>query len=100
MVDALRKQHGLGCEPNKYAAERIAVPIEDAWRAACAENTKAAYLRFKEVWPHLTWLADKKMREVRFSPHVRRLAAAVGWILWSAFAASVAIAFFFSVRGH
>lgn len=100
MVEALREQHGHRCEPNKYAAARVAVPIEDAWRAACAENTKAAYMRFKEVWPHLTWLADKKIREVRFPPLVHRLASAAGWILWSTFAASLAIAFFFSIRGH
>ncbi len=99
MVEALRNQHGRRCEPNKYAAERIAVPVEEAWHAACTENTKAAYVQFKEVWPHLTWLADKRIRENRFSPRVRRLASAAMWIVWSALVASLAIAYFLAVRG-
>ena len=53
MVRLLRKQYGKQYDPNKYASERIAVPIMDALRAANAENTVESFTKFMETWPYV-----------------------------------------------
>jgi hypothetical protein len=84
MVRVLRGQHGKHYEPNKYASERIAVPAANAWRAACEANTIEAYTKFKDVWPTLSWHADQQIKEIKYPPHVRKLVASFGWIVWGA----------------
>jgi hypothetical protein len=84
MVRVLRERHGKRYEPNKYASERIAVPIENAWRAACAANTKESYTKFKEVWPTHTWYAEKQIKELRYPPHLQKVASSFYWAVWGA----------------
>ena len=86
MVQALRERHGKRFDPNKYAAERIKFPAASLWRSACEINTKEAYNRFIEVWPTLDWHAKKRIKELRYPPHVRKLVASIGWMLWGALA--------------
>jgi hypothetical protein len=81
MVRVLRERHGKGCEPNKYASARIAVPAENAWRAACAANTVECYTKFIEVWPTLSWYAEKQIKDLRYAPHLRKLTI---WAVWGA----------------
>jgi hypothetical protein len=94
MVQVLREQHGKRCEPNKYASERIAVPVAHAWRAACAANTLGSYTKFMSVWPTYSWHARKQIRELKYPPHLRKLAASFLWALWGVlFAFIVGISF-------
>jgi hypothetical protein len=86
MVQALRERHGKRFDPNKYAEERIKFPVASLWRAACEINTKEAYNRFIEVWPTLDLQANKKISELRFPLHVRKLMGRLGWVLWGALA--------------
>ena len=84
MLRILREQYGTLCEPNKYASERIAVPLADAWRAACATNTKEFYTKFMEVWPTQSWWAKDKIREIKYPPYLRVILSHYYWILWAA----------------
>jgi hypothetical protein len=83
MVQILRERLGKQYEPNKYAAERIAVPVEQAWLAACAANTVASYADFMEVWPTHSWYAEKQIKELRYPPRLQKLLSGLGWILWA-----------------
>jgi hypothetical protein len=101
MVQVLRKRHGKHYDPNKYASERIAIPAESAWRTARAVNTKAAYVRFVEVWPTLDWQAKKQIKELRFPPHVRKFVSGLLWFGWTSlvlFAAGVGASGAFGIR--
>jgi hypothetical protein len=81
MVQVLRERRGKRYEPNKYASERVAVPAADAWRAACAVNTVERYTEFREVWPTLSWYAEKQIKDLRYPPHLRDLTM---WAAWGA----------------
>jgi hypothetical protein len=89
MVRALQEHHGKRYEPNKYAAERIAVPLRTAWSAARAANTVEAYTTFKQVWPTLSWHADQEITQIKYPPHMRKLVASFGWIVWGALLAFI-----------
>jgi hypothetical protein len=84
MVQVLRERHGTRCEPNKYAFERIATPVADAWRAACTANTVESYTRFMEVWPTFSWYAEREIKELKYPPRLRRLVSGLLWIVWGA----------------
>jgi hypothetical protein len=84
MVRVLREQYREQRDPNKYASERIAVPIEDAWRAASAANTKEGYTEFMEVWPNQTLWARSKIREVKYPPYLRTVFSSFYWIVLAA----------------
>jgi len=84
MVRVLREQRGTRYEPNKYASERIAAPVADAWRAACAANTVESYTKFMEVWPTFSWHAEKQIKELKYPPLLRKLVSGVVWIVWGA----------------
>lgn len=86
MVKVLRERHGKQFDPNKYSAERIKFPATSLWRAACDMNTKEGYSKFIEVWPTLDSHAKKKISELRYPPHMRKLVGRVGWMLWGALA--------------
>src|SRR5262249_15580565 len=66
MVRVLRERHGDRHDANKYAAERIAVPIEDAFRDACAANTIESYTRFREVWPTFSGHVEDRIRALKY----------------------------------
>jgi hypothetical protein len=53
MVRVLRERHGDRYEPNKYASERIAAPMANAFRAACVANTIESYTKFRECGQQL-----------------------------------------------
>jgi hypothetical protein len=82
MVRVLREEYGERCEANKYASERIAVPVADAWRAACAADTMESYTKFAEVWPTYSWYAEKRIKELRYPPHLRKMVSGLYWIVW------------------
>jgi hypothetical protein len=82
MEDVLRKRHGKRFVPNKYAAERLAYPVAELWRVAQDINTKDAYRKFIEVWPTLDAEAKKRIGELRYPPHMRKLVGRIGWLLW------------------
>jgi hypothetical protein len=84
MARALQERYGRRLEPNKYASERIAFPVRKAWSAACAANTIEAYTNFKDLWPTLSRQADRAIKQIKYPPHMRRLVASFGWILWGA----------------
>ncbi|MFZ1923967.1 MAG: hypothetical protein WAU57_20305 [Xanthobacteraceae bacterium] len=86
MVRVLRKRHGKRFDPNKYAAERIKYPVASLWHIARKMNTKEAYNRFIEVWPTFDFDAKKRISELRYPPHVRKLVGRVAWMLWGALA--------------
>jgi hypothetical protein len=89
MVDVLRRElgrQGRDYDPNKYAAERIAIPLRKAWVRACEANTIEAYKRFKKVWPMYRSDADKHIRELKYPRHVRKTISALFWIAWIALA--------------
>jgi hypothetical protein len=83
MVRVLREQNGKLCEPNKYASERVVVPLAGAWRAACAANSKDSYTKFMEVWPTHSWWAKNKIREIKYPPYLQYILAHYYWILWA-----------------
>jgi hypothetical protein len=85
MVDVLGKRIGRGYEPNEYALQRIAVPAEAAWRAACAANTVDSYKTFAKVWPTYDQLAETRLRELRH-PMLRKLLSGVFYAVWGAVA--------------
>jgi hypothetical protein len=82
MAHALKERYGKRFEPNKFSSERIAVPARKAWSAACAVNTIEAYAKLKDVWPTLSWHADQAIKQIKYPPHMRKLVASFGWILW------------------
>lgn len=84
MARVLREQRGKRYDPNRYASERIAVPVRQTWLTVCAANTVEAYSQFMEVWPTYSWYAEKQIRELRYPPHLRRLMSGIGWALWGA----------------
>jgi hypothetical protein len=87
MVRVLREQHGKRFDPNKYATDRIAVSIWDAWRATLAENTVESYTKFIETWPYdtfLIWSAKEKIREAKYPPYLRWFVSHFWWIVWGA----------------
>jgi hypothetical protein len=84
MARILREQLGKVFEPNKYARERIAVPLRKAWSTACAANTIESYTRFKQVWPTSSWHADQAIKQIKYPPHMRKLVASFGWAVWGA----------------
>ena len=84
MVQVLRERRGMRYEPNKYAFERIAAPVADAWRAACAANTVESYTRFIEVWPTFSWHAERQIKGLKYPPHLRKLVSGLFWIVWGA----------------
>jgi hypothetical protein len=88
MVRVLRERLGRQYEPNKYASERIAVPVASAWSDACSANTIQSYSKFIEVWPTYSWHAEERIRDIRY-PHLRKLSSSIFWIVWGT------IAFFF-----
>jgi hypothetical protein len=81
MVRVLRERHGKRCEPNRYAYERIAVTVANAWRVACAAHTKESYTKFMEVWPAHSGGAERQIKELRYPPHLRDLTM---WAVWGA----------------
>lgn len=100
MARVLREQHAKRCEPNKYASERIAVPVADAWRAACAANTIESYTKFIEVWPTFSWHAEKQIKELRYPPRLRNLRRGVFWIVWSAVVLLIVAIFIVALDGE
>ena len=94
MVRVLRERHRKRYEPNKYASERIAVPVADAWRAAHAANTVESYTKFMDVWPTFSWHAERQIKELRYPPHLRKLASGLFWIMWGALVLFIIIAVF------
>lgn len=91
MARVLREQRGERYEPNKYASERIAVPVADAWRAACTANTMESYAKFLEVWPTFSWYAEKRIKELKYPPHLRKLGSGLFWIVWGAVVLLIAV---------
>jgi hypothetical protein len=85
MVRVLRERHGDRYEANKYASERIAVPMQDAFRAACAANTKESYMRFKEVWPTYSEYVEYRIRALKY-PRLKKWMSRIGWLVWGAIA--------------
>jgi hypothetical protein len=94
MVRVLREQHGKRYEPNRYASERIAVPVASAWRAACAANTVEFYTRFMEVWPTYGWYAERQIKEIRYPPHLWKLVSGLFWTVWGGVLFITAIAIY------
>ena len=83
MVSVLRKEYGSKLEPNQYAIMRTLAPVADAWASACAENTKEAYQKFREVWPTYGRYADQKINEIKYPPLLRNLSKYGFWLLWA-----------------
>jgi hypothetical protein len=92
MVEVLRQRYGRQCKPNKYASERIAIPIRTAWRLACEANTVESYTRFIGVWPTWAWHAKQRIKELKYTD-LRK----VFWIVWIAVALFIASFIFRSV---
>jgi hypothetical protein len=84
MVRLLRERRGSRYEPNKYASERIAAPVADAGRAACAANTVESYTKFMEVWPTFSWHAERQIKELKYPPLLRKLVSGLFWLVWGA----------------
>jgi hypothetical protein len=98
MERVLRERRGKRYEPNKYASERIAVPVADAWRAACAANTMESYTKFMEVWPTFSWHAEERIKELKYPPHLRKLASGLYWVVWGAVVLFIVVIFAMSIE--
>jgi hypothetical protein len=88
MVQVLRQRYGKRYEPNKYASERIAVPVATAWGLACEADSVEAYTKFMEVWPdtnsqHRTlrsdqllllmrWYARQRLKVLKYPLYLRK----------------------------
>lgn len=109
MVRALRKSYGKNFEPNRYAADRIAVPMLAAWQTARTINSKESYRKFMETWPFIddhirpgdilsptartfNYYAKEAVAELKYPPLVRKIGANAMWIAWGAALFVVAIA--------
>lgn len=99
MVGVLRELRGKGYEPNKYASERIAVPAADAWHAACAANTIESYTKLMEVWPTFSWYAERRIKELKYPPHLRKLASGLFWLVWGAVVLLIAVIVAIAIGG-
>ena len=97
MVRILRKQHGDRYEPNRYASERIAVPMADAFRAACAANTIESYTKFREVWPTFSEYVEHRIRALKH-PRLKKWMLRLGWLVWGAIALAFAAVVLLSIR--
>jgi hypothetical protein len=86
MVAVLRGRYKKRCDPNKYAAERIAIPVTKARLAAYLTNTVEAWSRFMDVWPTESCDAEAAIARLRYSPHMRKLVSNFFWIGWAAVA--------------
>ncbi|MGA8958582.1 MAG: hypothetical protein WB475_00075 [Pseudolabrys sp.] len=85
MVRVLREQFGRHFDPNKYASERIAIPVAKAWVAALTADTKDSYIKFKEVWPTYSWYMEARpKKEIKYPPYLRKLTSDFFWFLWGA----------------
>src|SRR5262249_13964688 len=79
MVEVLRQRYGRGYEPNKYAAERIAIPVATAWRSACEANSVESYSKFMKVWPTHRFDAERRIRDLKY-----KAVAPYFWVVWAA----------------
>jgi hypothetical protein len=84
MVRALREQHGVRHDPNRFASERLAVPAATAWQTACAANTVEAYNEFINVWPTLREYAERQIRELKYPPHLQKRLENLSWLAYAA----------------
>ena len=82
MVTLLLQRNPKLCHPNKFAVDRIAVPVESAWRSAGEANTIASYTRFMEVWPTYSDYVKAQIAQIKHPPHVRRLLSILPWIAY------------------
>jgi hypothetical protein len=87
MVQVLRQRYGKRYEPNKYASERIAVPMATAWRLAREADSVEAYTKFMEVWPTnspkrtlrsdhfflLQWYARQRIKVLKYPLYLRKI---------------------------
>jgi hypothetical protein len=86
MVHVLCQRYGQQYQPNKHASKRIAVLVETAWRSACEANNVEAYTKFIEVWPTsiFSWRAERRIKELEYSPYLRKAISVFFWIGWGA----------------
>ncbi|MGO9133903.1 MAG: hypothetical protein ACLP8A_07620 [Methylovirgula sp.] len=99
MVRILHDRYGKQYEPNKYASERIAVPVVDAWLAARAANTIESYTKFMEIWPAaqdgintselvrptartFNRFAKDAIKELKYPSLLRKFSFNIFWVIW------------------
>jgi hypothetical protein len=73
MVQVLRKKFGRNFEPNIFAKMRLAISPTDSWRIAWEANTIRSYTNFMLMWPMYSAPAKKKINELKYPPHLRKL---------------------------
>lgn len=79
MVQELRRLYGRRIDPNRFANQRLALPLERAWQLACSANTLEIYSKLIDIWPTLTWHAKKRLWQL--SP-LRKAMSVFYWGFW------------------
>jgi hypothetical protein len=82
MVQVLRKEFGKDYEPNIWAKMRLAMSPIDTWAGACEANTIRSYTNFMLIWPMYSAHAKKKINELKYPPHLRKLFRVIAWAAW------------------
>jgi len=83
MVPILRRKLGRNYEPNAYAKLRVGFSPQETWSAASEGNTIKSYTNFMRVWPTFSQHAEKKIRDLKYPPHVRKLFSLLAWAAWA-----------------
>jgi hypothetical protein len=96
MVQVLRKKLGKTLDPNIFAKLRLAISPQEAWLAVCKENTVRSYTNFMMTWPTYSAEAKRKISELKYPPHVRRLGTRLAWTVWGG---SILLVFYFIIAG-
>ena len=107
MVEALQARRGKHYDPNKFASERISMPVTKAWENAYASHTRVAYVHFQDVWPTFAESADYQLGELgnpikKYARRIRRyfqqtlyssyVAPVLPWLGWTIWISIVAVA--------
>lgn len=87
MVQELRGRFRVRFDPNERAAERLAVPFDQAASRAAQANTAEAYEDLMRVWPVYANEMRFLLRDLRH-PVRRKILRALWWTLWVAIAGS------------
>jgi hypothetical protein len=90
MASALRNRLGQQYDPNRYANERVAMRVADAWDKAQAVDTLQSYGHFVEVWPTQSPLVEQRIRELKH-PRLVKMKVYLYWVYYGFWALVVSL---------
>lgn len=91
MVKFIQARRGKRYDPNKFAFERISIPVTKAWEIAYDLHTIDAYRHFQDVWPTFAASADYQISELKYpiKKYLRRILKVYQKALYPSYVAPV-----------